>query len=168
MCLFISLASDKNLISHSSYGEIGYEIFMVALRFMFPDNLDLDSYAPLPYDIVLREVLIPEAATRIIQQDLDLPARDAKGVLKDSYIFGVTRHPSLNDCPALDEAIHYTTDLEQRAKSAYRSWVASRSSLTLKDWVDGQKVKWEPVDVQIPKGSERIVIDLTGDSDDEA
>ncbi|KAJ7506222.1 hypothetical protein B0H11DRAFT_1653124, partial [Mycena galericulata] len=89
------LASTERLraLGVGYYGEIGYEIFTVALRFMFPDTLDLDLYAPLTYDIVLREVLIPEAATRILQQDLNLTPRAAKQVLTDSYLFGVTRHP---------------------------------------------------------------------------
>ncbi|KAJ7222754.1 hypothetical protein B0H12DRAFT_1241061 [Mycena haematopus] len=150
------------------YGEIGYEIFMVAVRFMFPDNIDLDLYAPLTYDIVLREVLVPEAAARIIQQDLKLSPRVAKQVLIDSHLFGVTRHPSSSESPAVAKAIKYTMQIELRAKSAYRSWMASKSPLTLSDWLDEQKVKWEPVDVEMPRTNTSEVIDLTADSDDEA
>ncbi|KAJ6477577.1 hypothetical protein C8R45DRAFT_1101893 [Mycena sanguinolenta] len=135
---------------------------------MFPDDLDLNSYSPLTYDIVLREVLVPEAAARIVQQDLNLSPRAARQVLTDSHLFGVTRHPSSDESPALAKAMQYTTQITQRAKSAYRSWVASRSPLSLSDWIDQQKVKWEPVDVQMTAPQKSEVIDLTADSDDEA
>ncbi|KAJ7172784.1 hypothetical protein C8R43DRAFT_855301, partial [Mycena crocata] len=75
------------------YGEIGYVIFMLAVKFMFPDKLDLDLYAPLTYDIVLHEVLIPEAVTRIIQDDLNVAPRAARSIVWDSHLFGIHRHP---------------------------------------------------------------------------
>ncbi|KAF7349649.1 hypothetical protein MSAN_01691300 [Mycena sanguinolenta] len=160
-------AARLHALGSGYYGEIGYEIFMVAVRFMFPDNCDTNSYAPLTYDVVLREVLVPEAAARIIQQDLNISPHAAKQVLTDSYLFGVTRHPSSKECPALARAIKYTTQIQQRAKSAYRSWVASKSPLSLNDWIGEQKVKWEPIDVQMTARQSNEVIDLTADSDDE-
>ncbi|KAJ7912485.1 hypothetical protein B0H13DRAFT_1874862 [Mycena leptocephala] len=146
------------------YGEIGYEIFTIALRFMFPDT-DIASRAPLPYDIILREVLLPEAVVRIVQQDLKITPRAAKLVISVSYLFGTTRHPSSADCPAIASAVHYTTKIQQRAKSAYRLWVASGSRLALNDWVKLQRVKLEPKEVIMPVAT-KTVIDLT-ESEDE-
>ncbi|KAJ7626514.1 hypothetical protein DFH06DRAFT_936843, partial [Mycena polygramma] len=83
------------------YGEIGYQILMVALRFMFPDTPDVCSLGvPLPYDIMLREVLFPEAVVRIIQEDLSIKNRAAKTVMRESYLFGVVRHPSSGESDA--------------------------------------------------------------------
>ncbi|KAJ7653858.1 hypothetical protein B0H17DRAFT_1146920 [Mycena rosella] len=143
------------------YGEIGYEIFMVAVRFMFPDGVNLEHYAPLPYSVVLAEVLLPEAAVRIVEQDLELSPRAAKRVLRESYLFGVNRtHPQLNPPMSLLQFVI------QR-----RSWVASGSSLHLNEWVALQKVKAEPVDSQIPRAQGLAwageVIDLTEDDSED-
>ncbi|KAJ7635628.1 hypothetical protein B0H17DRAFT_1149677 [Mycena rosella] len=153
------------------YSEIGYEIFMVAVRFMFPDGVNLEHYAPLPYSVVLAEVLLPEAAVRIVEQDLELSPRAAKRVLRESYLFGVNRHPSTTESPDVAAAIRYTTEVQQCVNSAYRSWVASGSSLHLNEWVALQKVKAEPVDSQIPRAQGLAwageVIDLTEDDSED-
>ncbi|KAJ6547957.1 hypothetical protein DFH09DRAFT_926742, partial [Mycena vulgaris] len=167
------------LRSFNHYGEIGYEILAVAVRFMFPDGLDLIPFAPLTYDTLLREVLIPEAARQIIQEDLHLTPLAAKNTLKDSHIFGTVLHPSTIDSPALADAIQRTTKLEQRVKSQYRSWVASDTDLGLNEWVQEQaamSVKLEPTEMSLAVavaaarlGSRAapVFIDLTLDSDDE-
>ncbi|KAJ7128594.1 hypothetical protein C8R44DRAFT_580781, partial [Mycena epipterygia] len=79
-----------------SYGEREYQMLEMTLRFMFPDTLDLAKFRPLTYDIVLREVLIPEATIRLIQQDLDITAESAIDILKRSHTFGLVQHP-VND-----------------------------------------------------------------------
>ncbi|KAJ7702175.1 hypothetical protein B0H16DRAFT_1227586, partial [Mycena metata] len=88
-------SSSERLRAQSAgyYGEIGYQIIMVALRFMFPDGSDLELYEPLPYNVVLPEVLLPETVVRLVQEDLKITPRAAKLVINDSYTFGVTRHP---------------------------------------------------------------------------
>ncbi|KAJ7211528.1 hypothetical protein C8J57DRAFT_947286, partial [Mycena rebaudengoi] len=86
--LLSSVNSPVHKLNHS-YGELGYEIFAVAVRFMFPDSIDLEAFSPLSYDILLREVLIPEAAVRIVQEDLGLTAKAAKDTLKRSHSFRV-------------------------------------------------------------------------------
>ncbi|KAJ7245945.1 hypothetical protein C8J57DRAFT_951295, partial [Mycena rebaudengoi] len=79
------------------YGERGYQIFYHALHFMFPDNLNLENFYPLTYELVIREVLLPEAAVRIVQADLDLPAEAAATVIEDSYTFRTIFHPANDD-----------------------------------------------------------------------
>ncbi|KAJ7241663.1 hypothetical protein B0H12DRAFT_993088, partial [Mycena haematopus] len=76
------------------YGERGYQIFELTLRFMFPDSPDfLRKFHPLTYNIVLREILIPEATIRLIELDLQIPLKDAIGVLEQSHTFGLVLHP---------------------------------------------------------------------------
>ncbi|KAJ7823486.1 hypothetical protein B0H14DRAFT_2163816, partial [Mycena olivaceomarginata] len=54
----------------SAYGERGYEIFNHTLHFMFPDHcLNLEDFYPLAHEMIIRQVLIPETAVRIIQAD---------------------------------------------------------------------------------------------------
>jgi hypothetical protein len=59
----------------------------VALHFMFPDGMDLARFKPLMYASFLNEVLFPEAARHIVQEDLDLTPLAAKNTLRDSHIF---------------------------------------------------------------------------------
>ncbi|KAJ7174981.1 hypothetical protein C8R43DRAFT_849346, partial [Mycena crocata] len=75
------------------YGELGYEIMSVAVRFMYPDGMDLTPFHPLTYNNLICEVLIPEATRRIIQEDLSLTPLAAKKTLKDSHVFGTVQHP---------------------------------------------------------------------------
>lgn len=168
--MIIQLGTDRIC----SYGEIGYQIFDVALRFLFPDGMNLLPFHPLTYDTLLRDVLIPEAAQRIVQEDLGLTPLAAKNTLKDAHIFGMIQHPSSLESPALDEAIHTTMQITERAKSKYRSWVASKTNLSFTEWVAEQvalSIKLEPKEAVLPpreipgKGKERVFIDLTLDDD---
>jgi hypothetical protein len=115
----------------NSYGEIGYEIMSVALRFMFPDGMDLTHVKPLTYAVLLNEVLLPEAAQHIVQEDLDLMPLAAKNTLRASHIFGVVQHPSSSESLALAEAIRKTTEITRRAMSKYRSWLAADTNLDI-------------------------------------
>ncbi|KAJ7601316.1 hypothetical protein B0H17DRAFT_969924, partial [Mycena rosella] len=83
----------------ASYGERGYQMLDTAVRFMFPDTLNLAHFAPLTYDIILREVLIPEATIRLIEQDLEIPLKSAIDVLQQSYKLGLVQHPADDNCP---------------------------------------------------------------------
>ncbi|KAJ7174973.1 hypothetical protein C8R43DRAFT_828194, partial [Mycena crocata] len=82
-----------SFFSSNSYGELGYEIMSVAVRFMYPDGMDLTPFHPLTYNNLICEVLIPEATRRIIQEDLSLTPLAAKKTLKDSHVFGTVQHP---------------------------------------------------------------------------
>ncbi|KAJ7210574.1 hypothetical protein B0H12DRAFT_1225043 [Mycena haematopus] len=165
------------------YGEIGYAILSVALRFMFPDGFDLSPFKPLTYDNLIREVLIPEAAKSIVQDDLGLTPLAAKTALRDSHVFGEVMHPSCLESPALEDAIRKTTKIQQRANVKYRLWVSADTNLGFDEWLEGQRVKWEPTEVLLAwpdegpgpglpvvrRGADKapITIDLTLDSDDE-
>ncbi|KAJ7705217.1 hypothetical protein B0H16DRAFT_1213803, partial [Mycena metata] len=80
------------------YGERGYQLLVQAIRFMFPDSPDLlAKFQPLTYEIIILEILLPEAAMRLIEQDLNIPPKDAIDVLRASYNFGVGLHPANDD-----------------------------------------------------------------------
>ncbi|KAJ7196351.1 hypothetical protein GGX14DRAFT_376152 [Mycena pura] len=155
------------------YGEIGYEIVMVVLRFLFPDTPNIvELCTPLPYDVVLREVLLPETMVRIIQEDLQVGPRAAKSIIRSSHLFGTLLHPASVESPVVDEVNRYIT--EQRSNSAYRTWISSGSRLSLEDWIEQQRVKSEPVEVLIPMARGFVSgtslaepIDLTLSDDDE-
>jgi hypothetical protein len=125
----------KISIAHSlscSYGEIGHELVTIAVRYMFPDSEDVwGPFAPLSYAVVLREVLVPEAVTRIVQADLKITAKSAKAVISHSYRFGLVRHPASTDSPAIEAAIRYTMQNDQ---AVFRAWLASESTLGLDEW----------------------------------
>ncbi|KAJ7781676.1 hypothetical protein B0H14DRAFT_3164113 [Mycena olivaceomarginata] len=114
--LMSQFASSDRLSHHGAayYGEIGHELFTIAVRYMFPDSEDVwGPFAPLSYAVVLREVLVPEAVTRIVQADLKITARSAKAVISHSYRFGLVRHPASTDSPAIEAAICYTMQNDQ-------------------------------------------------------
>ncbi|KAJ7920305.1 hypothetical protein B0H13DRAFT_1867781 [Mycena leptocephala] len=156
------------------YGERGYQIFDHTLHFMFPDNsFDLILFYPLTYEMIIREVLIPEAAVRIVQTDLTLTAEAAATVIEASHTFGNVLHPADDDCPFLMNSLRLITQSNQRAQSASRSWQASGSELGFNEWVQSQKellaVKSEPQEVTLTSTAStsarnaREIIDLTGD-----
>ncbi|KAJ7260394.1 hypothetical protein B0H12DRAFT_980108, partial [Mycena haematopus] len=89
---FNTIRFDESTCS-ARYGEHGYQIFYNTLHFLFPDNFDLNQFYPLTYEMIVREVLIPEAAVRIIQADLDITPEAAAAVIQDSHTFGTIFHP---------------------------------------------------------------------------
>ncbi|KAJ7803679.1 hypothetical protein B0H14DRAFT_2305949, partial [Mycena olivaceomarginata] len=76
-----------------SYGEHGYQLLDLVLRFIFPSTFDITNFCPLTCDIVLREVLIPEAMICLIQQDMGITLDAAIVVLENSDAFGRLLHP---------------------------------------------------------------------------
>lgn len=82
-----------------SYGLIGLEVILNTLDNMFTSpsldtsKLDTAQTAPLPTDIFIRRVLIPEVAIRLIAEDLNLSPKDPKvhSTLEDSRAYGVAR-----------------------------------------------------------------------------
>ncbi|KAJ7793550.1 hypothetical protein B0H14DRAFT_2224403, partial [Mycena olivaceomarginata] len=87
---------DNRRSAHSSgyYGERGIQMCDATLRFMFPPTFDITPFHPLTYDIVIREVLVPEASIRLIQEDLNITLDAAIEVLQESHSFGCALHPS--------------------------------------------------------------------------
>ncbi|KAJ7831280.1 hypothetical protein B0H13DRAFT_2289276 [Mycena leptocephala] len=157
------------------YGERGYEILDTTLRFMFPDcQAFVRKFHPLTYNIAIREVLIPEATIRIIQNDLNIEPKEAIVVLKESHTFGLVLHPSEDDCEFHRAAVLSISRSHRRTQWSLRTWEASGTTLDFEAWLQDQKdmeaalaVKLEPVEARIPHGNGlgAEIIDLTGDDD---
>ncbi|KAJ7863606.1 hypothetical protein B0H14DRAFT_3607254 [Mycena olivaceomarginata] len=161
------------------YGERGYQLLDLALRFIFPGTFDISNFRPLTYDIVLREVLIPEATIRLIQQDMGITLDAAIVVLENSDAFGRLLHPSDNDCRFYNAALSTIARSHRRTQWGLRTWEASGSPLDFHAWLqnqwdteDAMAVKVEHIDQLIPaQGSNHVdwskvnlhapVIDLT-------
>lgn len=123
-----------------------------AVRFIFPNTTELlKTFNPLTYDIAVREILIPEAATRIIQDDLKIGREDAVAVLEQSYTFGIVLHPDNDDCEFYTAATRSISMSHSRAQWALPVYEASGSTLGFEAWLQKQKEL------------ETAVIDLTND-----
>jgi hypothetical protein len=54
-----------------SYGLEGYQIIMLAITFMFPDDsFDITPFHPLDFAAFCTKILLPKASILLIQQDL--------------------------------------------------------------------------------------------------
>jgi hypothetical protein len=135
---------------------------------MFPDHcLNLEDFYPLAHEMIIRQVLIPETAVRIIQADLNLDTEAAAAaIIADSHMFGIVLHPTYDDCPFLENALRIITEKNRHTQSAARSWESSGTDLSLNEWIQAQRelsaVKSEPQEPSIPQ-MRREVIDLTWD-----
>jgi hypothetical protein len=68
-----------------SYGDLGYKIVWNFLRLIFcADSVNISCYAPVPFDALLDEVLLPEVAIRLIQEDLSVSREAAVNVWYES------------------------------------------------------------------------------------
>ncbi|KAJ7241322.1 hypothetical protein B0H12DRAFT_1133693 [Mycena haematopus] len=63
----------------------------------FPAETIQDDYRPLTWDQVIEQVLIPEALSCLIAEDLDLDPEDAITVIQDSTPFGLAYHSDPDD-----------------------------------------------------------------------
>ncbi|KAJ7196382.1 hypothetical protein GGX14DRAFT_335417, partial [Mycena pura] len=82
-------------IGAAYYGDIGWEIVYKALQFMFPDDGSRPQCkTAIPYDLLLREVLLPETVMRLVQDDLAITDIAAKSIMQASHSFGLVLHPS--------------------------------------------------------------------------
>ncbi|KAJ6461814.1 hypothetical protein C8R45DRAFT_841964, partial [Mycena sanguinolenta] len=153
---FLSSRTSEHGVGY--YGERGYQMFDITLRFMFPDTFDITNFRPLTYDIALREVLIPEAAVRLIQEDLDITVIEAIAIHKESYTFGVILHPVNDNCKFYNTALSTIARSHRRTRWGLHCWEASGSTLGYEEWLQEQQeleerlaVKSEPVEGLIPK-----------------
>ncbi|KAK7038549.1 hypothetical protein R3P38DRAFT_2615724 [Favolaschia claudopus] len=152
------------------YGERGYQIIYPTLCFIFPDLLDLLNTAqPLTYDILIREVLIPEATVRLIQSDLEVDRVRAVTILRDSYQFGLGLHQADDDCPFHFQAMMCIADTHIHPNCSFQEYYDSGSEMPFEMWLRAKKgavVKTEPVEATLQQvnGSHEI-IDLTGEDD---
>ncbi|KAF7303539.1 hypothetical protein MIND_00583100 [Mycena indigotica] len=157
------------------YGEIGATIFVPIITLLFPNQPHLPHCKlGISYDIVIHEILIPEAVSRIIQHDLHISDIQAKATMEASYNFGRILHPD-SENKAADAVMRYVT--EQRQSTIYRLWLASGSTLYLPEWaaraatlraptvIKSESVEMTAIPRESSDGNE--IIDLTLDSDDE-
>ncbi|KAJ7080153.1 hypothetical protein B0H15DRAFT_804147 [Mycena belliarum] len=139
------------------YGERGYQLLDITLWFMFPPSIDLAPFHPLTYDIILREVLIPEATLQLIQQDLEVAPDEAIEILKQSHTFGLVQNPADDNCEYYIAAMRSISMSHRRAEWSLRTWEASGTDLDFEPWLQGQKeleeaiaIKSEPTDFSVP------------------
>lgn len=83
------------LIWCSSYGELGYVIIHQTLCDLFPPaDFHPDATLPLTPSDFIALVLVPEAAVRLIIDDLSLPRDKAIETLRESVEYGVAMFPA--------------------------------------------------------------------------
>jgi hypothetical protein len=88
-----------------SYGDEGYKIISAALFFLFPlGSFDLTPFGPISWNLIISEILLPETAVSLIQQDLKLPREDAIKAMRESQRMGSHLHPG-DDSEHVDNAI---------------------------------------------------------------
>lgn len=99
----------------TSCGLEGYQILTLTLKFMFPDeSFDINPFHPLSYQTFRNEVLLPEAATLLIQHDLPhLNHKAAINTMWASQKLGTLLHPGV-DSPFVDVLIEKVKDLKHR------------------------------------------------------
>ncbi|KAI1793474.1 RTC4-like domain-containing protein [Ganoderma leucocontextum] len=80
------------------YGELGYVIIHQTLCDMFPPaDFHPDATLPLTPPDFITLVLVPEAALRLITEDLSLPRDEAIETLRESVEYGVAMFPADED-----------------------------------------------------------------------
>ena len=83
------------LITDFSYGELGYVIIHQTLCDLFPPaGFHPDATLPLTPSDFITLVLLPEAAVRLIIEDLILPRATAIETLRESVEYGVAMFPA--------------------------------------------------------------------------
>ena len=147
-----------------SYGEVGYQIIITTIQHLFPrSSINIINIRPLTYDILIREVLALEAATHLIQKDLDISRKAAIGVLEDSCTFG----NNLHDTSSVENETHIQNAVRRAQRSGrldasvYRSWAESGSQLPISEWVKEQKDQADEMRIK----REEIELDPFGNSE---
>ena len=122
-----------------SYGSEGYQIiYFVLLSFFDKTSYELRNLRPLSWDSVIRDVLLPEIVTRLIQEDLGLSRADAIHTFLDSDTFGKLMHPG-DDSAALDDIQAKVTKMFKQAQADLTAWENSGSTLDFNVWVKAQR-----------------------------
>lgn len=83
-----------SLMAFISYGELGSEAILGALQSLFPKDEYDDTKTALKYSDYLSQVLIPESALLLIQEDLKIDRGEAIQVLGDSRKYGLMAFPA--------------------------------------------------------------------------
>ncbi|KIM77021.1 hypothetical protein PILCRDRAFT_12382 [Piloderma croceum F 1598] len=122
------------------YGLEGYQIILIALICMFPDNtFDVTPFHPLDFHAFRSKVLLPEAGILLIQQDLPhLSRKDAIKTMENSQLLGAEMHPGEN-------SPHINAIMERTARMNHH--------------VSKYLVKVEVVEAKIPDSSFEEVVE---------
>jgi hypothetical protein len=85
---------NTNLNEPLSYGELGALVIQQTLLDMFPpESIDTQSIAPITHSEFIQRVLVPEAATSLIQEDMHQSREAALDTLRASAQYGVALFP---------------------------------------------------------------------------
>ncbi|KAF5376408.1 hypothetical protein D9615_008616 [Tricholomella constricta] len=125
------------------YGERGYQIIFTALQHRFSFSIDKAHIHPLSQDTFLREVLVPEAAVLIIQEDLRLSRFQAIETLRASHTFGNMLHPIDDTCSIVHAATRRGMYIFRCLQPLFRFWQASKTLLDFETWAKEQNDKEE-------------------------
>ncbi|KAF8054207.1 hypothetical protein FPV67DRAFT_1173441 [Lyophyllum atratum] len=99
------------------YGELGYQLIYITLQNLYPSwTIECTCIAPLTYDTFVREVLVPEVTTRLIQDDLHVSRSEAIKTLHASHAFGFFLHPVDDNCPLTEAAMRRGIALRRTAE----------------------------------------------------
>ncbi|KAJ7705218.1 hypothetical protein B0H16DRAFT_1207662, partial [Mycena metata] len=71
-----------------SFGELGYSVISRTIRTLFPAITIIAQYAPLTWDELIEQVLIPEALICLIVDELQVSPEEAFDILESSTVFG--------------------------------------------------------------------------------
>lgn len=103
-----------------SYGNEGSSILNVVLAFMFPENIAHPVLKQISYQRLIEDVLVREATTLLIEEDLRIDRERAIYILKRSQAFGTAFHPgddSIHLQSAVDRVVSETSGQEPRIKA---------------------------------------------------
>jgi hypothetical protein len=80
----------------------------IGLSLLFPDDsIDLQLYRPVPWKSLIHDVLLPETAVALIQEDLGFTREKAIKTMRKSQLFGSILFPG-DDSPHVQALIKYT------------------------------------------------------------
>ncbi|KAJ6461815.1 hypothetical protein C8R45DRAFT_1179112 [Mycena sanguinolenta] len=88
------------------FGELGYHNISATVRDLFPECTITIDFAPLSWNSLMEQVLIPEAIICLIREELDATDDLTGTILKDSTPFGLAYHSDAREepPPSLPEA----------------------------------------------------------------
>lgn len=141
--------SHQMLTDNTSYGNEGSSILNVVLSFMFPENTALPVAKQISYQRLIEAVLVREAATLLIEEDLHIDRKRAIYIAKRSQAFGTAFHPgddSIHLQSAIDRVVGETNVQVPRIKVEDMDLTAVLDGDKLEGWtktaVGGQEI-WE-------------------------
>jgi hypothetical protein len=149
-----------------SYGDEGYQIMILTLRHMFPEqSFNLEIVAPLPWTTAIQEFLLPEVAVYLIQDDLHVLRPAAIETLHKSRIFGTLMHSMDHESSAVDDVVRKLGG-QTRVNAVTNTTVQDHTHTPEVEEVQEAVVKNEQKETLLRKlQCEHEVIDLTLDDD---